>query len=84
MAYLMNAWYAVAWSDEIGSILFGRTLLGRPVVLFRDTEGTITALGGRCPHRWSLKPVLLEGDAAGVRARRTLGKMIADEQATPP
>jgi hypothetical protein len=29
---------------------------------------------------WSLKPVLLEGDAAGVRARRVLAKLIADEQ----
>ena len=28
---------------------------------------------------WSLKPVLLEGDAAGVRARRILAKLIEDE-----
>ena len=53
MAYLMNAWYAVAWSEEIGSTLFGRTVLGRPVVLFRDIEGTIVAIGGRCPHRFA-------------------------------
>jgi phenylpropionate dioxygenase-like ring-hydroxylating dioxygenase large terminal subunit len=53
MAYLMNAWYAVAWSDEIGSTLFGRTVLDRPIVLFRDTEGTVVAIGGRCPHRFA-------------------------------
>jgi vanillate O-demethylase monooxygenase subunit len=29
---------------------------------------------------WSLKPVLLEGDAAGVRARRVLAKLVAEEQ----
>jgi hypothetical protein len=29
---------------------------------------------------WSLKPVLLEGDIAGVRARRILAKLIASEQ----
>jgi len=29
---------------------------------------------------WSLKPILLEGDAAGVRARRVLAKMIGEEQ----
>jgi vanillate O-demethylase monooxygenase subunit len=29
---------------------------------------------------WSLKPVLLAGDAGAVRARRVLDKMIADEQ----
>jgi phenylpropionate dioxygenase-like ring-hydroxylating dioxygenase large terminal subunit len=53
MAYLMNAWYAVAWSDEIGSALFGRTILGRPVVLFRNAEKQVTAIGGRCPHRFA-------------------------------
>lgn len=30
---------------------------------------------------WSLKPILLPGDAAAVRARRVLDKLIADEQA---
>jgi vanillate O-demethylase monooxygenase subunit len=29
---------------------------------------------------WSLKPVLLEGDIAGVRARRILARLIASEQ----
>lgn len=29
---------------------------------------------------WSLKPILLAGDAAGVRVRRTLTKLIAQEQ----
>jgi Vanillate O-demethylase oxygenase C-terminal domain len=29
---------------------------------------------------WSLKPVLLEGDIAGVRARRILARLIAGEQ----
>jgi len=35
---------------------------------------------------WSLKPVLLEGDIAGVRARRILAKLIASEHSarTPP
>ncbi|UEP24498.1 aromatic ring-hydroxylating dioxygenase subunit alpha [Burkholderia ambifaria] len=31
---------------------------------------------------WSLKPVLLAGDAAAVRARRILDKLLADEEAT--
>ncbi|CAB3764688.1 hypothetical protein LMG29660_05056 [Burkholderia puraquae] len=30
---------------------------------------------------WSLKPVLLPGDAAGVRVRRTLDGLIRSEQA---
>ena len=53
MAYLMNAWYAVAWGDEIGTTLFGRTLLGQPIVLFRDAQQQLTAIGGRCPHRFA-------------------------------
>ena len=28
---------------------------------------------------WDLKPILLAGDAAGVRARRVLDQLIADE-----
>jgi hypothetical protein len=30
---------------------------------------------------WSLKPVLLAGDAGAIRARRVLDKLIKDEQA---
>lgn len=33
---------------------------------------------------WSLKPILLPGDAGAVRARRVLDKLIADEQQTLP
>jgi hypothetical protein len=32
------------------------------------------------PEFWSLKPVLLAGDAAAVKARRVLAKMIQNEQ----
>src|ERR1700737_2494703 len=53
MAYLMNAWYAVAWSDEIRTELFGRTILGRPIVLFRNDRDRLVAIGGRCPHRFA-------------------------------
>ena len=53
MRYLRNAWYAAAWADEIGRELFGRTLLGQPVVLFRNEQNAIVAIGGRCPHRFA-------------------------------
>src|SRR5262249_1514861 len=39
------------WSRELANEPVGRTLLGRNVVLFRDTTGTARALGARCPHR---------------------------------
>lgn len=41
-------------------------------------EAQQKAIGGT--DFWSLKPVLLPGDAGAVRARRVLDKLIADEQ----
>lgn len=54
MAYLMNAWYMAAWDNEVetGTVL-ARTLLDRPVVMFRDEEGGVHALLDRCPHRFA-------------------------------
>lgn len=51
--YLQNAWYAAAWSDEIGRTPLGRTFLDQPVALFRETDGTAVALADRCPHRFA-------------------------------
>lgn len=53
MAYLTNAWYVAAWSREIVAALMPRTMLGRPLVFFRDREGTVRALSDRCPHRFA-------------------------------
>jgi len=39
MAFLMNAWYAAAWSHEIRDKPFRRVLLNQPVVLFRKQNG---------------------------------------------
>jgi phenylpropionate dioxygenase-like ring-hydroxylating dioxygenase large terminal subunit len=49
--FVRNAWYPSAWESEIGETPFARTLLGEPVVLFRDATGQIAALVDRCPHR---------------------------------
>jgi phenylpropionate dioxygenase-like ring-hydroxylating dioxygenase large terminal subunit len=51
MKFLRNAWYVAAWADEVARGPIGRTLLGIPVVLFRDGAGTVRALRDRCPHR---------------------------------
>src|SRR6267142_4184648 len=53
MKFLRQAWYAGAWSEELGSSLLGRTILGEPMVLFRRTDGTPAAIGGTCPHRFA-------------------------------
>lgn len=46
-----NAWYAGAWSSEIGEKPLGRTILKNPVVFFRESTGEIAALLDVCPHR---------------------------------
>ena len=46
-----NQWYAAAASQEIGPAILGRTLLNRPVIMFRDDKGVAHALSGVCPHR---------------------------------
>ncbi|KVE37884.1 aromatic ring-hydroxylating dioxygenase subunit alpha [Burkholderia sp. TSV86] len=49
--FIRNAWYVAALSAEITHALFARTLLGDPVVLFRRSDGEVTALDDRCAHR---------------------------------
>ncbi len=42
--FLRNYWYAVAWDGEIKYVPFGSTLCGEPIVLYRRTNGTLSAL----------------------------------------
>ena len=51
--FLLEAWYAAAWSGEVGRALLGRRLLDVPVVLFRAEDGRPMALHDRCPHRFA-------------------------------
>jgi phenylpropionate dioxygenase-like ring-hydroxylating dioxygenase large terminal subunit len=51
MAFLKNAWYVAAWSDEIGPSLFYRRILGEPVLMYRTEGGVAIAMSDRCPHR---------------------------------
>ena len=52
MGFLRNTWYAAAWSEEVaaGSPV-ARTIIGDPVVLWRDEAGRPVALADICPHR---------------------------------
>ncbi|MDC0748852.1 aromatic ring-hydroxylating dioxygenase subunit alpha [Polyangium mundeleinium] len=51
VARLLGHWFVVATSNELGDRPIARTLLGVPLVLFRDGEGKPGALLDRCPHR---------------------------------
>lgn len=53
MSYLVNAWYAAAWSDEIAQVPFARTILDQPLVFYRDSAGRPIALFDTCPHRFA-------------------------------
>ena len=49
--FLKNRWYVAALSTEIDARPLARTLLGEPVVLYRDSAGAVVALEDRCVHR---------------------------------
>jgi phenylpropionate dioxygenase-like ring-hydroxylating dioxygenase large terminal subunit len=49
--FARNHWYVIAAADEVGDEPLGRTVLGEPIVLFRDGSGEVVALADRCPHR---------------------------------
>jgi phenylpropionate dioxygenase-like ring-hydroxylating dioxygenase large terminal subunit len=52
--YLRNAWYVAAWSDDLADgQLLARTILKKPVVLYRKSDGNVAALEDRCPHRFA-------------------------------
>ncbi|MFK7828720.1 MAG: Rieske 2Fe-2S domain-containing protein [Congregibacter sp.] len=59
-----NRWYLAAFSNEISREPMERTLLEKPVVMYRKEDGTPVAMYGLCPHRYyPLAKGRLEGDA---------------------
>jgi phenylpropionate dioxygenase-like ring-hydroxylating dioxygenase large terminal subunit len=63
-AFLMNTWYVAAWDHElIGGKLLARTILEKPVLLYKGDSGRVVALDNRCCHRGAkLSNGRLEGD----------------------
>jgi phenylpropionate dioxygenase-like ring-hydroxylating dioxygenase large terminal subunit len=52
MSFLTNCWYVAAWDHELaGGKLLARTLLDKPVVLYKGDSGNVVALDDRCAHR---------------------------------
>ncbi|UUX97114.1 aromatic ring-hydroxylating dioxygenase subunit alpha [Aquabacterium sp. J223] len=61
--FVFDDWYVAAFAEEVGPHLLARRLLGRRVVLYRDTAGAVVALDDRCPHRsMPLSAGRLDGD----------------------
>ncbi|WP_345250968.1 aromatic ring-hydroxylating dioxygenase subunit alpha [Pigmentiphaga soli] len=51
MQGVVNAWYPLAWTSELGQAPVRRTVLGRPIVAWRGADGAVAALDDLCPHR---------------------------------
>jgi phenylpropionate dioxygenase-like ring-hydroxylating dioxygenase large terminal subunit len=50
--FLTNCWYVAAWDQELaGGRLLARTLLEKPVLLYKGETGRVVALDNRCCHR---------------------------------
>lgn len=47
-----NRWYMAAFSDEISRDPMERTILGKPVAIYRKEDGVPVAMYGICPHRY--------------------------------
>jgi vanillate O-demethylase monooxygenase subunit len=61
--FLRNAWYAAAFSEELGTKLLPITILGERVVLYRTTAGAPVVLEDSCAHRrLPLSMGRIEGD----------------------
>jgi vanillate O-demethylase monooxygenase subunit len=51
--WLRNVWYMAGWSEEVGDHGLARRIIGRPVFVYRLTDGTPAAVLDRCPHRFA-------------------------------
>jgi len=59
-----NRWYIAAFSNEISRDPIERTLLGKPVAMYRREDGSPVAMYGLCPHRYfPLAQGKVRGDA---------------------
>ncbi len=80
--FIENCWYVAGFAHEFSRKLKARTILGRPLVLYRCQDGSPAAMDDRCPHRsFPLSKSRLNGDTIvcgyhGLTYDRT-GKCVA-------
>lgn len=53
LSVLKNAWYAAAYSHEVGEAPLARTLINENAVMYRDANGEPGMIADRCPHRFA-------------------------------
>lgn len=49
--FLRNAWYVAAFAEELDTAFLARRMLNEPVLMFRTSDGAVSALEDFCPHR---------------------------------
>ncbi len=61
--FIFDCWYVAGPASDFTRTLRARTILGRPLVLYRTVAGTPVALDDRCAHRsFPLSKSTLDGD----------------------
>jgi phenylpropionate dioxygenase-like ring-hydroxylating dioxygenase large terminal subunit len=63
--FLRNTWYVAMWGTDldIGQVV-QRTIIGEPVALYRQVDGTVAAITDQCAHRFA---PLSQGTVCGDR-----------------
>lgn len=51
-SFVENAWYVAGWSREFGRAPVRVRMLGTNIVVFRNSDGGISALRDQCPHKF--------------------------------
>jgi len=49
--YVLNVWYPLAWSRDVGGQLVKRRVVEKDLVLYRNGQGQVVAHLDMCPHR---------------------------------
>jgi phenylpropionate dioxygenase-like ring-hydroxylating dioxygenase large terminal subunit len=50
--FIKNTWYVAAWDKEVTKEgLFSRTIVGKPILMYRKQDGSLVAMEDRCCHR---------------------------------
>jgi len=62
--YVLNTWYPLTWSRNVGRALTAHTVVEQQVVAYRTEGGNVIAMEDACPHRLlPLSMGKLKGDA---------------------
>jgi phenylpropionate dioxygenase-like ring-hydroxylating dioxygenase large terminal subunit len=49
--FVLNTWYPLTWSRQVGRSLGSHCILGQQLVVYRTAAGQVAAMDDACPHR---------------------------------